>query len=195
MRLYLASASPRRRELMELTGVPFTVEVSEADELPEGTPEELVLTNALRKARAVFARHPDSLVLSADTVVCFPGESTVLGKPRDEEDALRMLRLLSGRENRVCTGVALCGPGFEEAETDTASVFFDPMTEEEMRAYVRTGEPMDKAGAYAVQGRASLFIRAVHGSPSCVIGLPMHLVRRLLAKHGIPIFPSPTCPD
>lgn len=195
MRLYLASASPRRRELMQLAGIPFEVDISDAEETMEGSPEEIARTNALRKARAVLARHPDSLVLSADTVVYIPGEPGVLGKPKDEEDAVRMLRMLSGRENRVCTGVALCGPDFTEAETDCASVYFDPMTEDEIQSYVRTGEPMDKAGAYAVQGRASLFIRAVSGSPSCVIGLPMHLVSRMLKAHGQPVLLSPTCPD
>ena len=190
MRLFLASASPRRRELLSLTDLPFTVEVSEAQEVSAGRPDEIVSRNALMKARAVSARHPEDAVLSADTVVFLPETGCVLGKPADEDDAVRMLRLLSGRENLVYTGVALVGPGFEDVRTEVSHVFFDEMTEAEIHAYAATGEPMDKAGAYAVQGRASLFIRAVTGSPSNVIGLPMHLVRRMLSKHGLFVFSS-----
>ncbi|MBQ8136183.1 MAG: septum formation protein Maf [Clostridia bacterium] len=190
MRLFLASASPRRRELMALCGLPFTVEVSKAEETAQGAPDAIVTQNALLKARAVFARHPEDAVLSADTVVYLPEAGRVLGKPKDEADAIRMLRLLSGRENLVFTGVALVGPGFEDARAEVSHVFLDDMTDAEIRAYAATGEPMDKAGAYAVQGKASLFIRSVTGSPSNVIGLPMHLVRRMLSNHGLFVFSS-----
>ena len=129
MRLFLASASPRRRELLSLTDLPFTVEVSEAQEVSAGGPDEIVSRNALMKARAVSARHPEDAVLSADTVVFLPETGCVLGKPADEGDAVRMLRLLSGRENLVYTGVALVGPGFEDVRTEVSHVFFDEMTE------------------------------------------------------------------
>ena len=176
--IILASASPRRKELLSSMGIPFTVVVADADEATEGSPDALVMENACRKAAAVAALHPGRMVLGSDTVVCVDGQ--VLGKPKDEEDAFRMLHSLSGREHQVYTGVCLIKDGKKDVRCDKTDVFFTPLTDAEIRDYVRTGEPMDKAGAYAIQGIAGMFVEKIHGSFSNVIGLPTFLVRQML---------------
>ncbi len=181
--LYLASASPRRRELLELAGIPFVCEPSRCEETARGTPQDVVEENARRKGEWVYARHPEAVVLSADTVVYLPGEDRILGKPADALDAADMLRALSGRENRVYTGVAVLGPKGCTVKCECASVWFDALSEADIAAYVATGEPMDKAGAYALQGRGGTYISRVEGSVSCVIGLPMTLVRAMLRPY------------
>ena len=187
--LVLASSSPRRRELLGTSGIPFTIDAPEVDEHCALPPREAVLEISLRKARAAAARHPGQPVLAADTLVDAGGEA--LGKPRDAEDAARMLRLLSGSWHQVHTGVAAIGAdGAEHRGADTTDVHFAPMTEAEIEAYVRTGECMDKAGAYAVQGTAGLWIDRIEGSFSNVIGLPMDLTRRLLAACGVRVLPG-----
>ena len=139
---------------------------------------------AERKARAAYALHPGETVLGADTLVFCRGET--LGKPRDEADALRMLRLLSGSENKVYSGVCVIDgvSGVCNVDVDCTLVQFTTISEEAARRYIATGEPMDKAGAYAVQGMGGMFVSSVQGSPSNVIGLPMHLVRRMLLDIG-----------
>lgn len=183
MTLILASSSPRRKELLSMAGIPFEAITAEAEELKEGEPERLVTENARRKARAVARLHPGRPVLGADTVVFLNGR--VLGKPRDGEDAVRMLRALSGAEHTVYTGVCLIGAdGREDTRADESKVRFSHLEEDVIRRYVQTGEPMDKAGAYALQGRGGMFVERIEGSYSNVIGLPLALVRRMLREAG-----------
>ena len=182
--LILASASPRRRELMGYTGVPFQVITAGTEEVQAGSPEELVTENARRKARAAAALHPGRVVLGADTVVYQDG--LVLGKPRNAEDARRMLRALSGAWHEVYTGVCVVdAAGREDVRSDVSRVQFVPLDEETIERYVSSGEPMDKAGAYAVQGMAGMYVKRIEGSYSNVIGLPMALVRDMLRAAGI----------
>lgn len=186
--IILASQSPRRRELISLYGIPFVVDPSQADEdHVQGTGAARVQQLAQIKCAEVVQRHPDRVVLAADTLVCVGDE--ILGKPKDDVDAARMLRLLSGRMNEVHTGVCLHLPdGRELCGVDTAKVYFMDMTEEDIRRYLAAGEHRDKAGAYAIQGRAGVFISHIEGSPSNVIGLPLGLVTRFFREAGIDFF-------
>lgn len=185
-RLILASASPRRSELLKAAGIPFEVIVSEAEETNVGTPEHIVLTNAYRKGEAVFASHPDAFVLAADTVVAIDG--IVFGKPKDEKDAKQMLTRLSGNWHEVLTGVQLLYGNHALSKVDKTLVHFMNLSEKEIDAYIQTKEPFDKAGAYAIQGIAGMFIDRITGSFSNVIGLPMSCVRTLLTDAGFSIF-------
>ena len=178
--LILASRSPRRGELLTAAGIlheTVTVDVDESIVKLE-PPGDHVRRLALEKAQAGFAKHPTALVLAADTIVLIGGE--IMGKPRDREDATRMLRLLSGREHEVLTGLALVSPRDVVVEVVRTRVWFNPLTEEEIARYVASGEPGDKAGAYAIQGLGSRFIDRIQGSYSNVVGLPVALVYRLL---------------
>lgn len=173
--LILASASPRRKELLELAGLDFKVVPSHALEpQPDDSesPEEYAQAMARIKAVEVSGRHPDAVVLGADSVVVADDE--ILGKPADEADAARMLNMLSGRTHRVVTGVCLVMPDREDrmffVSTDVTMAALSP---EAIAAYVATGEPMDKAGAYAVQGRAACFVTRINGSYTNVVGLPL----------------------
>lgn len=185
--IILASQSPRRRELLSLYGIPFVVEPSQADEEHvSGAGAERVRALSRLKMREVAARHPGRVVLAADTLVCVDDE--IMGKPKDEADAIRMLRLLSGRAHEVHTGVCLCcADGRELCGIETTRVCFMPMTDEDIRRYVATGEPMDKAGAYAIQGAAGIFISHIEGSPSNVIGLPLALLTRFFREAGVEV--------
>jgi len=182
--LILASASPRRRELLSLMGIDFDVCTADVDERVSGQPEQVVQLLAERKARAVAALHPGETVLGADTLVSCCGKT--LGKPRDASDALRMLRLLSGKTNTVHTGVCVIDgrSGRADVRLDSATVYFSQIDDASALRYIATGEPLDKAGAYGVQGMAGMFVSRIDGSPSNVIGLPMHLVRDMLRKIG-----------
>jgi septum formation protein len=184
--LILASASPRRRDLLEQIGLTFTVETADIDETPqvgEG-PLRYVMRLAEHKAAAVFARQGNAartVVLGADTAVVCGGH--ILGKPVDEADAARMLRLLAGRTHEVMTGVALVtasAPPLVEAEV--TEVTFNALSEREIAAYVATGEPMGKAGAYAIQGRAARFIPRIEGCYFNVVGLPLARVSAMLER-------------
>ena len=185
-RLVLASASPRRRELLAQLGIEFEVRPSAADETPlEGeTPEPMVLRLALAKARV--AARPGEIALGADTVVALDGE--LLGKPADAGAARAMLARLSGRRHEVWTGVALversAAGARESARAVSTAVRFRALDGAEIAAYVAGGEPLDKAGAYAIQGGAAAFVESVEGSWSNVVGLPLGVVRDLLARHG-----------
>ncbi len=196
--LILASASPRRQELLRNAGIPFTVQPADIDESPragEGA-QECAERLAREKALAVFRNHPQSYVLGADTIVVV--DDTILGKPRDANDAARMLRLLSGRTHAVITGVCVVGPDAvgsvasrqvpAASGTDTASettlVTFCELSESEIRDYVVTGEPMDKAGAYGIQGIASRWIPRIEGDYSNVVGLPVARVYAMLLERG-----------
>lgn len=182
--LILASGSPRRRELIALMGIPFTVCAVDVDEHLSGVPDQVVMRLAERKARAAAALHPGETVLGADTLVHCQGQT--LGKPKDADDALRMLRLLSGNVNTVYTGICMIDgqTGAADVRCDHASVQFVAMSEASALRYVQSGEPLDKAGAYGVQGMGGMFVSSITGSPSSVIGLPMHLVREMLMKIG-----------
>jgi septum formation protein len=178
--LILASSSPRRADLLRAAGIPFQAFPVAIDEsVPRlEPPGEHVRRLAREKAEAAFALHPLALVLGADTIVTVGGE--IMGKPRDAEDAMRMLRLLSGREHEVLTGVALVAASGVVVEVARTRVWVNPLTEVEISDYVATGEPLDKAGAYGIQGLGSRFIDRIQGSYSNVVGLPVSLVYRLL---------------
>lgn len=181
-RIVLASASPRRRELLSLLGVAFEVKPADVDETP--WPGEAALDYVIRvaedKANVAAARDPGALIIAADTTVDLDG--AILAKPADEAEAERMLRALSGRAHEVHTHVVVTNgaDGWGMAATVTTQVLFDVLSEGDIVAYVATGEPMDKAGAYAIQGGAAAFVRAVHGSVTNVVGLPLAELRELL---------------
>jgi septum formation protein len=177
-RIVLASASPRRADLLRAAGIAFDIIVADVDETPQPGERafDYVRRLARDKAEAVRARAGNAPVLAADTAVVIDGE--ILGKPRDGDDATRMLRLLSGRVHEVLTGICLDRYGLVE----TTTVEFAPMEEQEIAWYVASGEPMDKAGAYAIQGLASRFVRRIDGSYSNVVGLPVALVYELLRR-------------
>jgi septum formation protein len=184
MPIVLASASPRRQELLKNAGIEFLVhaanieEVRRADEAPQVFAERM----AREKAEAIHRLRADGFVLAADTVVVVAGH--VLGKPSDREDAIRMLRLLSGRKHNVITAVCLLGANFEDVRCETTAVCFSTVTESEIRDYVASGEPLDKAGAYAIQGKAARWITGIEGDYNNVVGLPLDLVNRMLREHG-----------
>ena len=184
--IVLASASPRRQELLRQIGCTFRVVVSDAEELSGDSisPDRLAAENARRKAKDVAAKEGGNVsVLGADTVVAVDG--MIMGKPKDAADAARMLRLLSGRQHFVYTGIALAYKGEVYEDVVRTEVWVDELSEKEIDAYIATGEPMDKAGAYAVQGIAAKFIPRIDGSFSNVVGLPLHAVKELARKAGI----------
>ena len=185
MALLLASASPRRRELLTLAGVDFTVCVSNADEaVPAGTPPaQAAMLTAEKKARAVARTHPADTVLGADTIVV-DGDA-VLGKPRDAADAGAMLRALSGKTHAVITGVCIVKGGQAETFYHESKVTFYPLSDAEIDAYVATGEPMDKAGAYGIQGRGCTLVERIEGDYFNIVGLPVAEVVRRLSAMGI----------
>jgi septum formation protein len=180
--LILASASPRRAELLTNAGYEFDVRVADVDEAvgPGEAPDDYVLRVARDKARAIAARDTGgtALVIGADTTVVVAGQ--ILGKPRGPADAARMLTLLSGTDHDVLTGVVIVGRGREEAEVARTRVHFVPLTDEDIAWYVSSGEPDGKAGAYAIQGRAARFIDRIEGSWSNVVGLPVATVARMI---------------
>ncbi|HSG47027.1 MAG TPA: nucleoside triphosphate pyrophosphatase [Longimicrobiales bacterium] len=184
--LVLASGSPRRTALLAGLGLVHTVCPSHIPEtvLPGETPEAHVERLSREKAAEVAARHLGALVLAGDTVVVRDGE--ILGKPRDPEDARAMLRSLSGREHRVVSGLALAGPGAGEivSRHDTARVVFRELAEADIAAYVATGEPLDKAGAYGIQGMGGVLVTRVEGDYYTVVGLPLSGLVALLAAAG-----------
>lgn len=183
----LGSASPRRRELLNQIGITHSARSANIDErpLPQEAPEIYVLRMALEKARAVLNQGPALPVLGADTAVVVDG--LILGKPADEMDGLAMLRRLSGRRHQVLTAVALVEPGREATRLSVSHVTFRSMSDEEMAAYWRTGEPADKAGGYGIQGYAAAFIEHLEGSFSAVMGLPLFETVDLLREFGIDI--------
>lgn len=185
MRVILASKSPRRREILAMLGVKFEIISADADESSDITdPERLVCELALRKGRATRELlrekgewNDDTLIIASDTVVATADE--ILGKPRDERDAARMLRALSDSTHRVISGVALLCGEREIADFDSTGVRFAAMTESDIDWYVASGEPSDKAGAYAVQGLASLWIKGLDGDYFNVVGLPVYKLNAL----------------
>ncbi|HCU35223.1 MAG TPA: septum formation protein Maf [Armatimonadetes bacterium] len=196
-RLVLASASPRRQEILSAAGIEFDVDTSDVEpELDGGQavdPVDFARGAAVAKALDVAVRHEGRLVVGADTVVAVGG--TVLGKPIDEADATEMLRLLSGRENRVTTAFAVAAMRGGQAELlavdhETSGVVFKAITPLQIAEYVRTGEPLDKAGAYAVQGLGAELIERVEGDYLNVVGLPLEKLCRTLSELGWPAGPA-----
>ena len=185
MNFILASKSPRRREILENLGVSFEIVTADTDESSEERdPSRLVELLSERKGRAVWEkllaqgrdlRH--TVVISSDTVVCVDG--TILGKPRDEEDAKRMLSLLSGRAHQVVSGISLIGFDRQGVSHEVTEVIFDELDAETIDSYVRASSPYDKAGAYAIQGLASAYISGIRGCYFNVVGLPVHRLCRL----------------
>ncbi len=189
----LASQSPRRQELLSAAGFHFRIESADVDETPrQGEPADVYVARlAEAKARAVLARQPQALVLGADTTVVVDGD--ILAKPDDAADATRMVRRLAGRAHEVLTGVALVSATWSRVAVAATTVWFAPMSAAEIEAYVATGEPMDKAGAYGIQGRAARYVTRIEGSYSNVVGLPVALVHDLLAEYPdrAPEVPAP----
>lgn len=186
MDVILASASPRRRELLSLIFEHYRVIPSrfDEDEVPDDLPPaQHVHHSALMKARDVAAQHPDSLVIGADTIVVVDGR--ILGKPRDTSDAAGMLASLGGRTHQVYSGIAVIREGVEHTAVECTDVTFRPLSDEIVSRYIATGEPMDKAGAYAIQGRGSVLIESIEGCYFNVVGLPIYRLSTLLERFGI----------
>lgn len=185
--LVLASSSPRRHVLLRQLGIPFLVDPSAIDETPaEGArPVDVALALAGQKALDVAQRHPDAVVIGADTLVELRGR--ILNKPVDDADALRMLRALTGNVHQVHTGIAVWRSGQTRSRVVSSTVTMHPATEDALAAYVAGGEPLDKAGAYAAQGEGASLIAQVEGSYLAVVGLPLVALRELLLEAGVAI--------
>lgn len=188
MAIILASQSPRRQELLKLLGVEFTVQTADIDETmnPNLPPEQEVLRVSAEKARAVAAScTEENLVIAADTIVVVDGE--ILGKPKDAADAMRMLGLLSGRQHEVMTGMTVQKGNCVCSRVERTGITFRALTHREMENYVKTGEPMDKAGAYGIQGRASIFVEHLDGDYFCVMGLPVCALTQMLRDFDVAV--------
>lgn len=188
MDIVLASGSPRRRELLETLGLEFSVVPAKGEEIaPEGAgPAETVMALSKAKAGEVAKSRPESLVIAADTVVWVEGR--ILGKPKDEAEARSMLHMLSDNTHEVYTGVTLMLGEKEAVGAECTKVFFRRLTDEEIDRYVSTGEPMDKAGAYGIQGRAALMVRRLEGDYFNVMGLPLCRLGQMLEEIGVHLF-------
>lgn len=185
MRVILASSSPRRLQLLQQIGIEAEVRPAAFDELSTGKmADEVVLANAVGKCQAVCAACGDKVpVIAADTVVVLDGK--ILGKPKDAADAVRMLTELSGRTHKVLTGVAVSFQGRQLVEVCETEVIFRTLTAAEIADYVATGEPLDKAGAYGIQGRGAVFVEKINGCYNNVVGLPLTRLHLMLAKLGV----------
>lgn len=181
-KIILASASPRRKELLETAGVEFEICVSDADEsIPEGTkPSDAAKMTATKKALAVAQSHKDGIVIGADTIVV--ANSRILGKPKDKADAEAMLTMLSGIEHEVITGVCIVNGGEINAFEQISKVKFYDLTADEIKAYVATNEPMDKAGSYGIQGKGCTLVEKIDGDYFNIVGLPVAKVVREIRK-------------
>jgi len=189
--LLLASTSPRRHFLLREAGIPFDAIAPKdvAEDFPPGEPpQELVVRHALTKARSVAPDHPRRLILGADTVVVL--DKKIYGKPADEAEARSMLSQLQGQTHTVYTGLALVdgSSGREVARAEATAVTMRPLSPDEIATYVATGEPLDKAGAYAVQGRGSLLVERVDGDYFNVVGLPLYRLSKMLESLGFDLF-------
>ena len=186
--IILASQSPRRHELMKLTGLPFTIRIADVDEtMDKSLPVQQEVTRVSRlKAQTIAAgAAADDIVIAADTIVVIDGRE--LGKPRSEQEALDMLRLLSGRTHEVVTVLSVCKGSRIESEAVVTKVTFRALSDPEIRAYVRTGEPMDKAGSYGIQGYGAMFVSRIEGDYFSVMGLPLCPLCRMLRAFGVRI--------
>ena len=186
MAIILASKSPRRQQLLRQLGVEFTIQTADIDEtmFPGRKPEDEVARVSALKARAVVCA-PDDLVISADTIVV--ADDMILGKPKNEADASKMLRLLSGRAHTVMTGLSVRRGDTVRTEVVQTSVWFRDLTDGEIARYIATGEPMDKAGAYGIQGLAGLFVERLDGDYFSVMGLPICKLGEMLRSFGVTI--------
>jgi len=185
--LILASSSPRRKELLENLQIPFEVSSSDVDESynPELSPEEIVMELATRKAKFVSTAHPSSFVIGSDTVVFAEGQ--VLGKPSSHAEAFDMIKMLSGSTHSVYTGVSIVTPDQDIQFYEKTDVVFWDLTDEEINAYINTGESFDKAGGYGIQGFGSTLVKAISGDYFAVVGLPVSRTIRELRKLGFPL--------
>lgn len=186
MRIILASQSPRRRELLERMGISqFDVIPAQGEEFsdPSLTPEQLVEALSRQKAAEIAAAHPDALIIAADTVVAVDG--TILGKPRNREDAVGMLELLSGREHTVYSGLTVCRQGRCVTQHEATAVRFRTLTQADIINYVSTGEPMDKAGSYGIQGYGCTLVEGISGDYYNVVGLPVCRLGQILTHFGV----------
>lgn len=181
MNVILASQSPRRRELLSLLRIPFTVQVADIDETmnPDHAPQQEVARVSALKAAAI-ARQTDDIVIAADTIVVCDGQ--ILGKPKDEADAYRMLKLLSGRAHQVMTGMTVLSGSKAMTHTEITHIHFRPLTDKEIYAYIRTGDPMDKAGSYGIQSGAAIFADRLEGDYFNVVGLPVCRLYQMLTQ-------------
>ena len=187
MSIILASASPRRRELLEMLGLEFQV-VPAHDELDAAglSPKEAVAKIALGKALEVAAKCScEDIVIAADTLVCVDGD--LLGKPQNRQQAFEMLKMLSGREHQVFTGIAAVHNGKNISDAEMTYVRFCEMSDDDIWSYIDTGEPMDKAGAYGIQGKGAVFIEGITGDYFNVMGLPLHRLHSMLRDFGCPV--------
>lgn len=187
--IILASESPRRQELLRLLGLPFTVEPSDFDEstVAQWPPEEHVIQSATGKVQDVAVRFPNGIIIGADTIVVI--DDQILGKPSSQDDAVRMLKLLSGRSHYVYTGLCVLQQAkVKKQDYVKTEVKFGQLTDEIIRAYVATGEPLDKAGAYGIQERGCVFVEGIVGDYFNIVGLPIYRLSRMLADVGIPLF-------
>ncbi len=189
-KIVLASASPRRKELLSLTGLSYSIDVADVNEEMDSAlpPRVLARKLSLQKARAVADRHRDALIIAADTFIAFRGH--ILGKPRDERDARRMLGMLSGRSHSVITGFTVMDTAARRTVSRAVEtkVWFRRLTRAEIAAYVKTGEPLDKAGAYAIQGLGSVIVKKIDGDYANVVGLPVAELAKCLRGFGVHIF-------
>ncbi len=183
MKIILASGSPRRKELLAQIELPFEVITKEIDETldNEGSLRDQIETLSFKKALAVFQDHKDRIVIGADTLVTINNER--LGKPKDEEDAYRMLSELSGKTHDVITAVSIISPKMSETFSSVSMVTFYPMSDKEIREYIASKEPMDKAGAYAIQGLGAKYIKGIVGDYYAIMGLPIGEVYHRILKH------------
>ena len=190
MKLILASASPRRRELLSSIGLTFTVEASSVEEVQRAgeAPETYVRRLAEEKAGEIAARHPDAWVIAADTIVFIHGR--ILEKPADHADAVRMLSMIAGEVHEVFTGLTLRQNATDASHTRvvTTRVHMLPLSPEEIEWYVSTGEPMDKAGAYAVQGMGAMLIESIEGNYTNVVGLPLSTLYEMMKAEGLEVW-------
>ncbi|OEF98047.1 hypothetical protein BHF71_03230 [Vulcanibacillus modesticaldus] len=188
-KIILASSSPRRKELLELIKIPFTVHPSKAEEVIEkdASPEDVVEQLAMIKAKEVSSYYQDGIIIGGDTIVVY--NDVILGKPKDEEEAFSMLKMLQGNVHQVYSGVALVDAktGKSLAAHQVTNVYMSSLTDDEINLYIKTKEPMDKAGSYGIQGYGALFIEKIEGDYFNVVGLPLSLLKTLFEKFGINI--------
>ena len=188
-RIILASASPRRKEILEIAGLKFSVDVSEYEEDMELglKPHQLARFLSSEKAKTIAAKYKDALVIAADTFIVFKGK--LLGKPHTGEEARRMLVLLNGKAHSVITGFTIIDTKTKKklSRSVETKVYFRKMTEQEIESYVRTGEPLDKAGAYAIQGIGAVIVKKIEGDYFNVVGLPLNSLVEALRKFGVSV--------
>lgn len=186
-KIILASKSPRRKQILEQVGLKFTVVVSDFDEtrIKFKTPQEMVKKLSLEKARIIAAKNPNVIIIGADTTVIYKNE--IIGKPTSKQDAVRILKLLSGKVHEVVTGFTVVGGKKSITKAVTSRVKFKQLSEAEIKAYVETGEPMDKAGGYGIQDKGGVFIENIQGDYFNIVGLPIFAVSEVLKQFGVEI--------